>query len=271
MNYLTTYQGADAATATNRDEDQVFLLTADRTADGPTEIALAAPQTVTGQNWYPGETVSIDDNGTGSSTPTTAVVDSSGSLSGSRPLRRLVLTQDTGAAITGPGRVDVFFGTGERRGLEAGSMSERGELNVGQLCREKLGADAYIVGFGTDHGTVAAASNWDAPMQRMSVRPSRPDSYERIFHQSGVPAFLTHLREPRREELRDELLPSRLERAIGVIYRPETERQSHYFYARLADQFDAVLHFDETRALEPLERTATWIAGEVPETYPFAV
>jgi len=135
----------------------------------------------------------------------------------------------------------------------ATEMGARGELNVGKLCRNTFADAAYIVGFGTDHGTVAAASNWDEPMQTMRVRASRPDSYERIFHEASVPAFTLHLREPRRSEVRDELLEPRLQRAIGVIYRPETERASHYFQAILPLQFDELLWFDETHAVRPLD------------------
>jgi protein-L-isoaspartate(D-aspartate) O-methyltransferase len=152
----------------------------------------------------------------------------------------------------------------------ATEMSARGELNVGQLCRATFGEGVYIVGFGTDHGTVAAASNWDEPMQRMDVRPAHADSYERLFHESGVPACLVPLRDPRRPEVRDELLPPRLERAIGVVYRPETELASHYFQATLPQQFDEYVWFDDTRAVAPLE-----VEGrpglDLPETYPFGL
>jgi erythromycin esterase-like protein len=134
----------------------------------------------------------------------------------------------------------------------ATDMSVRGEHNVGQLARATLGASAYIVGFGTDHGTVAAASEWDGPMEKKRVRPSHRDSFERVFHDSEVPAFLLHLRAPRRAAVRSELISPRLERAIGVIYRPESEMQSHYFSASLASQFDEYVWFDETRAVEPL-------------------
>jgi len=152
----------------------------------------------------------------------------------------------------------------------ATEMSARGELNIGELCRAKFGAGVYAIGFGTDHGTVAAASNWDAPMQRMRVRPAHRDSYERLCHDSGVPAFALPLREPRRREVRDELLSPRLERAIGVIYRPETELASHYFTAILPVQFDEFLWFDQTRAVEPLgaERRPS---PELPDTYPFGL
>jgi len=150
----------------------------------------------------------------------------------------------------------------------ATEMSARGELNVGQLVREEHGNDAYLLGFGTDHGTVAAATDWDGEMEIKRVRPSHPESYERLCHDSGVPAFLLPLREPKRPDVREELEPPRLERAIGVIYRPDTELQSHYFQAVLPWQFDEYCWFDESRAVTPL-------GGEevhgMPETYPFGL
>ncbi len=155
---------------------------------------------------------------------------------------------------------------GDARATE---MSERGELNVGQLIRERFGNEAVLVGFTTHHGTVTAASDWGEIAERKRVRPALPGSYEELFHEVGVPGFLIDLREGGRKI--DILREARLERAIGVIYRPETERLSHYFHARLPEQFDAIIHIDETRALEPLERTSVWDAGELPETYPFTV
>jgi protein-L-isoaspartate(D-aspartate) O-methyltransferase len=152
----------------------------------------------------------------------------------------------------------------------ATEMSARGELNVGELSRAQWGQGAYLVGFGTDRGTVAAASNWDEPMQRMRVRPAHPLSYERLFHDSGLPAFALHLRDPRRRAVRDELLPPRLERAIGVVYRPDMEMASHYFEARLPDQFDEYLWFDQTRAVTPLDAVGR-PTEELPETYPFGL
>jgi protein-L-isoaspartate(D-aspartate) O-methyltransferase len=134
----------------------------------------------------------------------------------------------------------------------ATEMAVRGEHNIGHLCRQAFGDGVYIVGLGTDHGIVAAAHDWGEPMERMVVRPSRADSYERLCHDSGVPAFLLHLREPVRDELRDELAEPRLERAIGVVYRPETELQSHYFQAILPAQFDEYVWFDETDAVDAL-------------------
>ena len=114
---------------------------------------------------------------------------------------------------------------------------------------------------------MTAASNWDAPAERKRVRAALPGSYEALFHDAGLARFLLTLRDRPVAGLDQ----PRLERAIGVIYRPETERASHYFHARLPDQFDAVLHFDRTRAVEPLERTATWHDTEVPETFPSGV
>jgi erythromycin esterase-like protein len=152
---------------------------------------------------------------------------------------------------------------GDARATEMGS---RGELNLGQLMRQRHGKDATLVGFTTYTGTVTAASGWDGPAERKHVRPALPDSYEALFHEAGIANFLLPLAEE--GKVISFLREPRLERAIGVIYLPRSERVSHYFHAQLADQFDAVLHFDETRAVEPLERTAAWETGEVPETYP---
>jgi erythromycin esterase-like protein len=155
---------------------------------------------------------------------------------------------------------------GDARATE---MGQRGELNVGQLTREKYGHEAVLVGFTTHHGTVTAASDWGKPAERKRVRPALAGSYEALFHTTARDRFLLIPNDS--DAMAQQLSAPRLERAIGVIYRPETERQSHYFRARLTDQFDAVLHFDETRAVKPLETTAEWEAGELPETFPFAV
>ncbi len=138
---------------------------------------------------------------------------------------------------------------GDARATE---MGVHGQLNLGQLCRERFGDKAYLVGFGTHHGTVAAARDWDGPTEAMRVRPAHPDSYERLCHDSEVAAFLLPLREPEREEVRGELLAPRLERAIGVVYRPHSELASHYFHASLPVQFDAWIWFDETEAVHPV-------------------
>lgn len=151
---------------------------------------------------------------------------------------------------------------------EATEMAARGEHNLGQLCRKAFGAQAYLVGFGTHSGTVAAASKWDGPMEIKTVRPALPRSYEQMCHATGLARFMLGLRG------RDDLYrPSclgkeRLERAIGVIYRPETERASHYFRANLPQQFDEYIWFDNTRAVTPLE---TAMIKGLPDTYPFGV
>jgi len=166
-----------------------------------------------------------------------------------------------------PARVVVWEHNSHLGDARATEMGEGGELNVGQLVRERYGRESVLVGFTTHRGTVTAASDWDSPAERKRVRPALEGSYEALFHEVGHASFMLDLRaEGRAREL---LRRPRLERAIGVIYRPETERLSHYFHARLAEQFDAVLHFEETRAVEPLERSAGWERGEEPpETYP---
>ena len=152
---------------------------------------------------------------------------------------------------------------GDARATE---MSQLGELNVGQLVREKWGDESRLIGFTTDSGTVTAASEWDAPAERKIVRAALAGSYERLFHQIGIANFFLNLRED--SEAVHLLRKPLLERAIGVIYSPKTERMSHYFYARLPEQFDGVIHLDETRALEPIDVTSVWNRGEVPETFP---
>jgi erythromycin esterase-like protein len=168
-----------------------------------------------------------------------------------------------------PAKVVVWEHNSHLGDARATEMGERGELNVGQLVRERHGSRAALIGLTSYTGTVTAASDWDAPAERKRVRPALKNSYEALFHEVGIPRFQISLRE--RNDLVSALNEPRLERAIGVIYRPETERQSHYFYARLADQFDAILHFDQTRAVEPLERTPEWKMEDVreaAETFP---
>jgi erythromycin esterase-like protein len=148
-------------------------------------------------------------------------------------------------------------------------MGSEGEWNVGQLLREHYGDAVRSIGFTTYRGTVTAASNWDEPPVCKLVRPALPDSYETLFHETGIPRFSLSWRDD--PSLRRPLEEPHLERAIGVIYRPETERLSHYFEARLAGQFDAVIHFDETTAVEPLDREASWETVDAPETFPSGV
>ena len=150
---------------------------------------------------------------------------------------------------------------------------EREELNIGQLVKEKWSSQARLIGFGTHTGTVAAADDWDEPMKIKRVRPSLPESHERMSHESGLPRFLLDLREGEvGRELREDLIEPRLERFIGVIYRPETERWSHYSEAILPRQFDGWVWFDETSAVTPLPGELR--PGEQPaveETYPFGL
>jgi erythromycin esterase-like protein len=169
----------------------------------------------------------------------------------------------------GNGKVVVWAHNSHVGDARHTEMSRRGELNLGQLARERFGRDAFTVGMTTYEGTVSAASNWGAPVERMRVRPALPGSYEELLHDASAPAFMLPLGD--RGLAASELRHPRLERAIGVVYRPERERASHYFRADLAGQFDAVLHFDHSRAVEPLEPSATWTRGEPPETYPSAL
>ena len=150
----------------------------------------------------------------------------------------------------------------------ATEMAARGEHNIGQLCRKEFGDRAYLVGFGTHSGTVAAASEWDGPMEVKKVRPAHPNSYEQVCHATGLARFMLGLRG--RADLCGPkgLGKERLERAIGVIYRPETELASHYFQANLPRQFDEYVWFDDTRAVTPLDTAE--IKG-LPDTYPFGV
>jgi protein-L-isoaspartate(D-aspartate) O-methyltransferase len=150
----------------------------------------------------------------------------------------------------------------------ATAMSARGELNVGELCRKRFGDASYSIGFGTDHGTVAAASYWDGPMEVKAVVPAHADSYEAVFHQVKSPGLMLGLRDSLDPELHRRLMEARLERAIGVIYRPETELASHYFQAVLPRQFDEYIWFDDTRAVTPLD--VRKLEG-VPDTYPFGL
>ena len=155
---------------------------------------------------------------------------------------------------------------GDARYTEMGAA--RGELNIGQLCRERFNRSVALIGFGTHSGTVMAASDWDAPAEVKTVRPSRPDSYEALCHDTGVNRFLVDLRPGRNESLRNDLREPRLERYIGVVYRPDTELMSHYSRASLPEQYDGFVWFDETRAVTPVP---TQIRSGEDETYPFGL
>jgi protein-L-isoaspartate(D-aspartate) O-methyltransferase len=167
--------------------------------------------------------------------------------------RHMFDTLESLLAFRGPqSKVVVWAHNSHLGDARATEMGVRGQVDVGQLCRQAFGDGCYLVGFGTDHGTVAAAHEWDGPVQSMRVRGAHPESYERLCRDSAVPAFLLALRDPRRPEIRAELAPPRLERAIGVVYRPESELQSHYFRASLPLQFDEWIWFAETDAVHPI-------------------
>jgi erythromycin esterase-like protein len=152
---------------------------------------------------------------------------------------------------------------GDARATE---MGRRGEWNVGQLLREHLGAhEALLVGFTTYTGHVTAARDWDGPAERRWVRPARKDSYEHLFHTSQRDRFFLPMKLARDDAVAQALQEPLLERAIGVLYRPDTEYASHYFQARLGTQFDAVFHLDETSAVEPFDVTPLWLAHEPSE------
>jgi len=171
-------------------------------------------------------------------------------------------------AFRGEGSKAVVWAHNSHVGdARATEMSMRGEHNIGQLCATAFGDSCYRIGFGTDHGSVAAASEWDGPLQFKAVQASHPQSYEYQFHLSGVPSLLLPLRTGAPDVV-NELNKPRLERAIGVIYRPETELASHYFEAELPRQFDEYIWLDETTAITPLE---THVLEGVPDTYPFGI
>jgi erythromycin esterase-like protein/predicted phosphoribosyltransferase len=150
---------------------------------------------------------------------------------------------------------------GDARATEVGAD---GQLTLGQLVRERYRDDCRLIGFSTYTGTVTAASEWGGVAERKVVRPALPGSIEELFHETSKPAFAV----ASDSAAADALDVVRLSRAIGVIYLPATERQSHYYHVRPADQFDAMIHIETTQALEPLEVTSQWTAGETPETYP---
>lgn len=165
-------------------------------------------------------------------------------------------------------RIVVWAHNSHLGDARATEMAERGEVNLGQLARERFGDEVFLLGFTTYSGEVTAASQWEAPAERKIVRSALEGSYEAMLHQTRIPAFLLPLHDSTVAQVLSE---PRLERAIGVIYLPRSERVSHYFQCRLPGQFDAVIHIDRTKALIPFERTSGWEAGELPETYPYAM
>jgi protein-L-isoaspartate(D-aspartate) O-methyltransferase len=172
-------------------------------------------------------------------------------------------------AFHGPNSKAIVWAHNSHVGNAAATeMSARGETNIGELCRREFGDKSYSVGFGTHSGSVAAASDWDGPMEIKVVCPSHMESYERLCHNTEVARFLLPMRKKCSQEVRKALMKPRLERAIGVIYRPDTELASHYFQAVLPEQFDEYIWFDETSAVSPFETQD--LAG-LPDTYPFGL
>jgi erythromycin esterase-like protein len=165
-----------------------------------------------------------------------------------------------------PARIVVWAHNSHVGDARATEVSADGQLTIGQLAREHYGQDCRLIGFSTHRGTVTAASDWGGIAERKVVRPALAGSIEELLHETGKASFLVPMHDGSPAAKALEVV--RLGRAIGVIYLPQTERQSHYFHVRPSDQFDAMIHIDQTRALEPLEPTSVWIEGETPETYP---
>jgi erythromycin esterase-like protein len=165
-----------------------------------------------------------------------------------------------------PAKIVVWEHNSHIGDARATHMGNLGEWNVGELARKAYPGQTCLIGFSTYEGHVTAASEWDGPAERKRVRPGMPGSYEELLHHVGLPRYYLNLRDD--SSARRLLLEQRLERAIGVLYLPRTERQSHYFNAQLAQQFDAIIHIDRTEALVPLDATSGWHSGEPPETYP---
>jgi erythromycin esterase-like protein len=168
-----------------------------------------------------------------------------------------------------PAKVVIWAHNSHVGDARATTLGGGRELNVGQLVRRNHGRDSRLIGLTTSQGTVTAASHWHGEPERKRVRPPAARSWESLFHAVDVPNFYLDLR--RATALYPALSTTLLERAIGVLYLPQTELHSHYLYARIAEQFDAIFHLDRTRAVEPLDRGARWEAGEVPETFPTGV
>ena len=181
-------------------------------------------------------------------------------------METLVALRDHLLARHGHAKIVVWAHNSHIGDARATAMGHRGEVNLGQLVRGDFPGRCKLVGFTTYTGTVTAAGGWHLPAARMQVPPGLAGSYEEAFHQAGVPRFWLDLTadNPAVEALRE----PRLERAIGVVYRPETERDSHYFHSCLPEQFDAVVHIDGSRAVEPMDAVESWDPRDAPDTYP---
>ncbi len=168
-----------------------------------------------------------------------------------------------------PAKLIIWAHNSHLGNARATQMARHGEINLGQLLKERYGKEVISVGFSTYTGTVSAASNWGGQVERKQVRPALEGSYEALFHELPFENIMLFTHED--ERIKEILMVERLQRAIGVIYVPHRERQSHYFFAHLPEQFDVMIHFDITHAVEPLEKSTVWSAGVMPETYPFGV
>jgi erythromycin esterase-like protein len=167
---------------------------------------------------------------------------------------------------TEPARIVLWAHNSHVGDARATEVSADGQLTIGQLVREQYGQACRLIGFSTYRGTVTAASDWGGDAERKVVRPALAGSIEELLHDTGRGDFYVPMHDS--SPAADALDVVRLSRAIGVIYLPQTERQSHYFHVRPSDQFDAMIHIDSTSAVEPLELTSRWMAGQNPETYP---
>ncbi|MEH6671265.1 erythromycin esterase family protein [Halopseudomonas sp.] len=176
------------------------------------------------------------------------------------------LRDHLGQQLGKPAGVVVWAHNSHIGNAAATDMSQRGEFNIGQLAKEKHGGEALLIGFSTAVGEVTAASDWDAPAERKRVRPPLEGSYEELFFAVSHERFLLDLRG--RNPMTELLMQPRIQRAIGVIYRPETERQSHYFFSSLPRQYDFIIHYDETSALQALDVTVKDPGGEADDTHP---
>jgi erythromycin esterase-like protein/predicted phosphoribosyltransferase len=175
---------------------------------------------------------------------------------------------DSRSDASSPARIIVWAHNSHVGDARASEVGTDGQHTLGQLVRERIGPACRLIGFSTHHGTVTAASEWGAPAERKAVRAGLPGSLEELFHETGEASFLVRMDTGHSPEVTDVLNRVRLHRAIGVIYRPETERHSHYFHVRPAEQYDALIHLDATTALTPLEPASLWYGGQTPETYP---
>jgi erythromycin esterase-like protein len=169
-----------------------------------------------------------------------------------------------------PAKIIVWAHNSHVGDARATEMSDDGQITLGQIARQRHPGEVALIGFTTHEGSVIAANDWEEPAERMRVRPSLPGSWEELMHEAGDPRFFLCASDMKRVIGEH---AERLQRAIGVVYRPETERRNHYLHARLADEFDIVIHIDSTRGVEPLDsiESGHTPVHELPETFPTGV